>query len=90
MNLDALKALADWMRSTGAVRAKVEGVELELGPALPYAPSPPAAELRDEPEPKCLCGHSLDQHGPAGCLAGCPMDLCVGSGQHPAPEEASE
>lgn len=83
MNLDDLKALADWMRATGATRAKVEGVELELGPD----PKPaPAADLKPEPEEKCGCGHLLDQHGPAGCLMGCSMDLCIGSGQHPAPE----
>jgi hypothetical protein len=36
-----------------------------------------AIEVKDEPEARCPCGHDPDtEHSDAGCLHGCPDDLC--------------
>jgi hypothetical protein len=36
-----------------------------------------SVEVKDEPEARCPCGHDPDtEHSEAGCLHGCPDDLC--------------
>lgn len=79
------------MRELGIRKLRTNLLDLELDPAPTpdESVSPPAPEQRPEPEvPLCHCGCPVDQHGPAGCLAGCDMNACVGSGQRPVPEEA--
>ena len=83
-----LPGLVAEMRRLGVVRLCTEEVELELGPEP--SPDPPGVAPESMVDRVCECGHPFDQHGPAGCLVGCGMERCIGSGQHPEPEGDEE
>jgi hypothetical protein len=84
-DLDDVRQAVALMRELGMTKLRSAGMEIELGPA-PEVPVPPPKE---EPDPVCACGHPHDEHNASGCLQGCAIETCAGSGQHPQPEEGA-
>lgn len=59
-------------------RCKAGGIEVEMHPS---AWASPADDKLLPDEDVCPCGHSLVvEHGTAGCLHGCSLDLCASKG----------
>lgn len=99
---DKLSPIVEWMREAGVRRLRMpDGLELELGSALPLArpetqlapslderPAPVVQALADaDGAGVCSCGHSWIEHVADGCLRGCSHDVCMSSAtSEPEPE----
>lgn len=73
-----LREVVAFMREVGAVRVRVDGIEVELGPAPVAAPGAATPWSGTEEESsKCPCGCPLAEHSEAGCLNGCADERCA-------------
>lgn len=75
-----LRGIIALMREVGAVRVKVDNVEVELGPPPLVLPpgstsATPWPQVAEEPQ-VCPCGCPLAEHSEAGCLRGCSDERC--------------
>jgi hypothetical protein len=82
VNPKEIEKLVELMVKYRVIRAKLDGLELELSPdawnTRPPAPVENIGEaLGKLPVTLCPCGHDLDtEHSDAGCLHGCLDSLC--------------
>jgi hypothetical protein len=77
MTIEEIDRLCAVLRKHGVARACVADVDLTFGDPKESA----RADSTVNPGPKsCPCRHEEFQHGPDGCLQGCPIDLCLREG----------